>query len=315
MAAIISSHSPPRGRAGDSLTLGGSGFGASGNTVTVDGLAATVTAESATSVTVTVPGGITTDRFVQVVITHPTDGSQGSRYWWSKATPAEMQAWIMPLQQPGGFEDWGSASSQEHSEDIEAKDIEALYELLQYLPTDVLQTPGDMVGRNSNGLGQVAAGTAWTADTEGSVVMLDRYESGGASGINQRNLKSGVHTWGAQLSGSSATVMEGNSTSLGTTTNAAEQTTPNGGRLAILVVYVDAQGGTRELDRVRVMANSNATELYDSGTGLALAAQGYHVAQLTIPAGEIATTDRIAIELTADGGTSTIDCLAYLMVF
>jgi hypothetical protein len=50
------------GDVGDSVVLTGTGFGASqgGSTVTVDGIAATATSWSSTSVTITVPGGITT---------------------------------------------------------------------------------------------------------------------------------------------------------------------------------------------------------------------------------------------------------------
>ncbi|KKM15979.1 hypothetical protein LCGC14_1690520, partial [marine sediment metagenome] len=117
MTAAIFSLAPPRARAGVSLILGGAGFAASGNTVTVDGLAAAVTLESATSITVTVPPGIRADRFVPVEVTNPDDGTKSTRQWWSKATTAALQTFLMELQKPGEFEDFGKASSLEHPED------------------------------------------------------------------------------------------------------------------------------------------------------------------------------------------------------
>lgn len=298
----ITAHTPPRGRAGDTLVLTGA-FASSGNTVTVDGIAATVGAESATSVSVTVPAGIRTDRFIPVEVTNPDDGSTFTRQWWSKATPAELKSYLMPLQQPGPFEDWGAASSDEHARDIEAKDIEALHDLLQYLPLDVFQQPGDMVGQGS------AAPQRVTAAAPDATVMLDH----GTSGIAQLQRKPAILTWGRRLSDASATLMSANAVGAATSSVGTEQRTPEGGRATILLIYVAVQGGTRELDQVELLKNGSV--VYDSGSGLGIAAQGTHRANVFASLGVLAATDRLSVRLTGDGGTSTIDCLAMLAVY
>ena len=307
LTVAIKSHTPHLVRGGDALVLGGAGFANSGNTVTIDGLAATVGAESETSVSVTVPGGVRTDRFVPVVITHATDGTTSTRQLWIKASKAALQSFLMALQNPGEYEDWGTASSLEHEEDIEAKDVEDLHELLQYLPLDLLTTPGDMVGRNANGVGRVTNGPI------GSVVMLDRATSGGASGINHRTRRAGFLTWGRSVSNSTPTLMAVHGTANQGATAGAEQRTPDGGKLALLVVYVDRQGGTRELDQVRLLRNGSL--VHDSTAGLGLAAQQQYVAQVFDDAGDVAATDRWSVEITGDGGTSSIDCVAALVAF
>lgn len=307
MAAVLLALAPPRARAGASLVLTGTGFAPSGNTVKVDGIAAAVGAESSTSITVTVPGGIRTDRFVPVEVTHATDASVFIRQWWSKATAAELQAFVMAFQQPGDFEDWGAASSQEHPEDIEAKDIEGLHELLQYLPIDVLTTPGDMAGRNDNGVGRITNGPI------GSTVMLDHSTGGGGSGINHRTRRSGFLTWGRSISSTTPELMAANGTANQGSSAGAEQRSPDGGFATRLVVYVDRQGGTRELDRVEVLVDGAV--LHDSGAGLGLAAQQQYTANVWSDLGTLATGSRISIRLTMDGGTSSVDCVAALMVF
>lgn len=308
MAASLTALAPPRARAGDSLVLAGLGFAASGNTVKVDGIAATVGAESTTSITVTVPGGIRTDRFVPVEITHATDSSASTRQWWSKATKASLQTFLMELQLPGQFEDWGAAASLEHPEDIEAKDIEALHECLQYLPTDALQEAGDMAGRNADGVGRVTGAI-------GSTVMLDRATSGGGSGIGHRVRQPCLLTWGTDTEDISPVLMSANSPANtgGADPNGTEQHTPNGGKGVVLVVYVDKQSGTADLDRVELLRNGSV--VYDSGTGLSIAAQGSHVRNAFDDLGDVAASDRLSVRITQGSGTGVIDCLAYLMIF
>lgn len=308
MAVNLTSLAPPRDRAGAALVLAGSGFAAAGNTVTIDGISAAIVTESATSITVTVPGGIRTDRFIPVEVTHATDASAITRQWWSKATKAVLQTFLMDLQKPGEFEDFGSASSLEHPGDIEAKDIEALHEFLQFLPLDVLQAAGDMLGRNANGVGRVTNGAI------GSAVMLDRSIVGGASGINYRTRQPCLLTWGSNTEDSGPKLMTANSRSntSGADPNGTEQHTPNGGKVVVFFVYVDKQSGTAKLDRVELLRNGLV--VIDS-TGLAIAAQGIHVLNVFDALGDVAASDRFSVRITQDAGTGVIDCLAALSIF
>lgn len=307
MAANIVSLAPSRARAGASLVLAGNGFAAAGNVVTVDGLAATVTAEDSASITVTVPAGVRTDRFVPVVVTNPDDTSESTRQWWSKATAAELQAFLLAFQLPGEFEDWGEASSDEHPQQIEAKDIETLNEHLQYLPTDLLTTPGDMAGRNDNGVGQIAAGA------DGATLTLDHATTGGGSGASQLERRPATLTWGRQLSDAVATLMSAHASSDQATTVGPEQRAPDGGRAVMIVAYVDSQGGTRKLDQIEVLVDG--VVVHDSGAGLAVVAQGRYVANVWADVGALAATDRLSVRITGDAGTSSLDVLATLTVF
>jgi len=296
---------PPRGRAGDALVISGIGFGSSGNVVTIDGQAAAVTLESTTSITATVPAGIRRDRFIPVKVAHPTDGTDSTRQWWSKPTTAELMSFELPWQPPGEFEDWGAASSEEHPEHIEAKDIEALHEFLQFLPTDVLEAVGEMAGFTAaGGVSKVAAGSP------GATLMLDQGEDGG---VTFRARAPTFLTWGRQISTATPTLMAANGTANAGLSYGAEQRAQNGGRLTTFFVYIDRQGGTRDIDQVRLLRNG--VEVYDSGTGLKLDAQEYHAASVFADAGAVSASDRWSVELTGDAGTSTIDCLAGLVVY
>jgi len=259
-------------------------------------------------VTITVPASIRTDRFVPVVVTHPTDGSSSTRQWWSKATTSALRSFLLAMQEPGDQEDWGAAASDEHPEDIEAKDIERLHELLRYLPTDALQAQGDMVGH-----GGAANVSRLTNGPHGSTVMLDHGTSGGAAGANHRTRRSGVLTWGRQVSNTTPTLMAGNGTATAGSSPAPEQATPNGGFATTFLFYVDRQGGTREVDQVELLVDG--VVVHDSGTGQALAAQDFYTANVWVDAGALGVASRISVRMTADGGTSSVEALAALMVF
>src|SRR5258708_29624511 len=64
LVPTISSLSPASGAPGASVTITGTNFGASAGTVTFNGLTATITSWSETSIAVTVPAGATTGNVV-----------------------------------------------------------------------------------------------------------------------------------------------------------------------------------------------------------------------------------------------------------
>ncbi len=132
MAAIITSVTPGRGRDGDTgIDINGTGFsGTPGqNTVTVDGQAATVTADTTTKVTFTVPSGITLNRHVLVQITNDDDATTDSRFWWSKDSVANLRTKSIPGQIPGPFENLAS----EAADIAEAKDYEELATFAEFI--------------------------------------------------------------------------------------------------------------------------------------------------------------------------------------
>lgn len=125
MAVTVDSLSPSRGRTGDVVTLAGTGFSAAAgrNSVTVDGLAAAISAESTTAITVTIPGGVASDKHVVVEATNLDTAEVGSRFWWSKLAVAALATTQLPIQLPGPFEFRFFAQE----EVLEAKDFEKLY--------------------------------------------------------------------------------------------------------------------------------------------------------------------------------------------
>ena len=305
MAAVITSMSPPRGRAADTLTITGTGFGLSGNTVTIGGVAASVVTENTTVVTVTVPGGIPVDDWAVVVLTSGEDASVATRQWWGKATIASLQSFSMAFQPPGDLEDWGAVASEEHDREFEARDIETMHELLQLIPLDLLPSVGNLVGRGAAVLGTVNPGA--THD----LVTLDHSDSG----IKIRARRLATLTWGRQLQLGETTeqLLSANGTRLLASSIGEEQATPDGGRLIVLWVAVGKIVGGDKLDRVRLFRDGVAG--YDSGPGLALVADSVHVAPLWGTFGDVTAVEMLSVGCTKDAGGGTVDLTAYLQVF
>ncbi len=98
----INTITPGLGRANDAgVVIAGADFLASGNTVTVDGVPAIITAESTASITITVVGPIALRQFVEVVVTAT---GETMHLWWSRATVAQLQTLVLALQQRGPAE-------------------------------------------------------------------------------------------------------------------------------------------------------------------------------------------------------------------
>ena len=112
MAALITEIDPGRGRDGDTgIDIIGTGFDGTTNTVTVDGVSATVTFNSVTLVTFTVPAAIALDQWVVVELTNTGDSSVATRKWWSKQTVASLATVRLdvPLKENLHDLEWGGA--------------------------------------------------------------------------------------------------------------------------------------------------------------------------------------------------------------
>ena len=98
---VVTSITPGLGRAASVVVIAGTDFLASGNAVTFDGVAATISVESTTSITCTVNGPLTIDEFVPVVV---TASGTFTTHWWSRNTEAALKTLVLQLQQRGPAE-------------------------------------------------------------------------------------------------------------------------------------------------------------------------------------------------------------------
>jgi len=128
MAVVITALSPGRGREGDTLTITGTGFAASGNAVTVDGQAASIATEGTTEIVVTVPGSLTTDQFVYVRVTNVV---YDEVLWWSKDEQEDIGNSDIIGQRPGP-EEIARGLENENPVYQEAKDYERVATLAEY---------------------------------------------------------------------------------------------------------------------------------------------------------------------------------------
>lgn len=141
MAALITSITPGRGRDGDTLIeIAGTGFDGASNTVTVDGQAATVTFNSTTLVRFTVPGGITLEQYVSVVLTNTVDTIFDNRLWYSQDSIVSQETVRLTGQIPGEDE---IASGLGNEEPLipQAKDYERIVTLLEFVRDIALSAP------------------------------------------------------------------------------------------------------------------------------------------------------------------------------
>ena len=179
MAVSISSHTPGRGREGDSIVTAGLGFSATPgqNTVTVDGISASITAESATSITWTWPAGVTEDRFVVVRVTNLDDSTLADRYIWSKEDATTLLTVRVPGQYPGTSEVVGT----EDPILAEAKDYERLATLVEEIRDVLGLQASDFAAKGDFliGTGVGSFESAGSAATEGEVPVRRAAETSG----------------------------------------------------------------------------------------------------------------------------------------
>jgi len=142
---------PGRGRAGDSLTIIGSGFAPGGaNAVTIDGTAVPCVTLDSETLQVVAPAGVTVDQHVEVEVQNLDDGSSALWWWWSKATPAQLATYELAGKIPG-------PESVPDRYVVDHLDFARAAEKVRQ-PGDQLTTKGDLLAYLSSGLRRIAVG-------------------------------------------------------------------------------------------------------------------------------------------------------------
>lgn len=142
MAVTVTSISPPRGRAGDTVVIAGTGFHATPgtNTVTFAGEAAVISGGTTTSLTVTVPSsGLGSDDLQkEVEVTNTGDATSASIYFFLMKSATDYITHRLQAQQPGTEED----PDTEAPTVAEAKDYERVAAYAETWMRDILPAAG-----------------------------------------------------------------------------------------------------------------------------------------------------------------------------
>jgi len=310
MAAAITRITPGRGRAGDSITIEGSGFSAAAgrNSVTVGGVAATVTAESATSITATMPAGIATDKHLDVTVANLTDATTSNAFrWWSKASLATLRTLRLAATLHGAIERDEGGSTAQRPRIAEARDWERALTLLECLPFDVLSAKGRVMARATDGAVSVAAGTA------GQRYTRDVTTTGGA--FRTRQTRS-FH-WGRALAttDTAEVLLSANGRDTISAATGDYHAAVAACRLAKVMIGCRRSSPTgSDVTRVRVFKNGSAA--WDSNDLATIdrpdVRQGE--AWAAYPWLSLAAGDRIAVAVTKDNGTSEMNVFAHAVV-
>lgn len=141
MAAVITALTPVRGRELTTLVIDGTGFSAANNTVRIGPNAdfvASISAQSTTQITVTVPAGQTVNFQAVVRVINNDDTTSFDRHWFVEKSIASLETDEIEQQQPGPVED----TTLEIDTVAEAKDYERLASYQETWIKDILARIG-----------------------------------------------------------------------------------------------------------------------------------------------------------------------------
>lgn len=242
---------PGQGRAGDTVTIEGSGFGTAFHPLhlTVGGIAVTPMTVADDAITLKIPTGLTAGQFADFVLTGPGAGDSSLHRWWVKLSAASLQTYRIPLAVYGPIEK-AEGSSSEHTDRAQAKDFERATSLAELLPIDVLRTKGAMAARQSaGGPVRVAVGANGT-----------RYVRDTTSG-SWRTREVETHTWGRLLAvaDTTETLLCANGPDTLTTSQGENHVAPVACRVALVSIACRrASPNTQSVTRVRIFVNGSA---------------------------------------------------------
>lgn len=298
MAITIASASPPRGRAGDTVVLTGTGFDTvtpSDNIVRVDGVLATVSASTSTTLTFTVPAITTEDGWTAIVVMDEDDtvGAGAAIAWWCKASLATVRTGEIPGQVPGP----GESPHVEQSDKFEAKDYERATEFLYFLIRRLVSAKGDIYARNSSNIARFGCGVggqaleAQPAADEGFGWSTPPRQFA----IPFGSLVQSANTAATDLSANG----NGNNANVG---NYGEVCSPVRGIVDALWVLVEEEASTDTLAQVIFLVNGVAA--YTSAAALGLTqGKSHRVTGLTI---DVAAGDTIQLRCQKSGAAAAM---------
>ncbi len=270
----ISSVSPGRGRAGDpALTIAGAGFAPSspfGNAVEFDGVAASPSSQSETTIVVAPPacsgtfGLCVTDQWILLLVQRIDTAEWDAIRWWIKADLADLKTASGLTEKIPTDEDLDNPTN----ECLTAATWNRLATFVEFLAHEVLTAKGSIIARDGVGIAEVLVGT--------NGYELRRVPAGeaGATGLGWGPPKRiWTYRWGLLID--AANVRNGPMSANGAgddsfpSTKRGTHGMATDGVLRHLTVNVES-GGSDTLDQVTVI--HNLLLIHDSGTGLAIGA-------------------------------------------
>ena len=306
----VTSVSPERGRAGDTITIEGTGFSAANNNVRLDNTACTILSQSRTKIVITQPTTFNVTEGFAVLQVNNFDNNRFSEVpFWIRAAIADLETRRLPDQEPGPEEfaagapaAGGTGAVVDSPTRAEARMWERMATMVDFLLRDTLTEPGDIYVRSAAGLAKLDGAVG--NEEPGQRLVSD---SAQAEGVRWGRLADLDLPYGLQLAAgtTSGTSMIASGVNTDTGSNIFWIAARAGTIDAAYAYQQSSVSNTDRLDRVRILVN--AVEQYDSGTGLAIAHKGRHfVSGLSIA---VAVGDRVELEVTKTGTSETMDLL------
>ncbi len=311
----ITSVTPQRGRAGETITIAGTGFSPNNNNVRLDGTTATIVTENTTEIVITQPTTFNvTDGFAILQVNNFDNNRVTEVPYWIKDAIADIEAGRLPDQEPGPEEFAASVTTGTTGAvtgaivpdptRAEARMWERMATMVDFLLRDTLVALGDMFVCDATGLTLLDGSSG--SEVAGQRLIAD---SAASEGLRWGREVDADFPYGIQIAAATVTavLMTANGiNSVGPTGDGDEWVVPLDGTIDGVYVYQQSSvPNTDRLDRVRILVNGSSD--YDSGTGLSIGHRGRHFAgslSIAVTAGQ-----RIQLEVTKTGTSETMDLL------
>ena len=288
--AELYSVEPGRGRAGNTLTLTGEGFAPAspGNSVKINGVAASIVTQDEFEIVVTVPVGFTdTDQWALVAVRRIDTGDFASLLWWGKASAAQLQLASRILEALPGALEATDLTFEGRLQTMTARDWHRLVTFAEFLTLERLSAAGSLFVREAAGPRELLVGP------DGRQLEANIGEASGLKWSKPRRYF--TLPWGRETpSGLPGGTMIANASPDVTTVSelAASCGIPAAGTVEVIWVTVDQAGGGDTLNQVQLRAGTpgSMTVIYDSGGGLGLAQGEAHQAVVDAYVGPADTT-------------------------
>lgn len=301
MSVVVSTIVPQRLRGNQSVTITGTGFSPNPgqNDVVVSGSSGTITAESAVSITFTLPFlfaiGIIRDVHVPCRVFN-YDNGQSALFWIRiKANVDEVATYGTEIQSaiPGPFEQTGE---DEFPRFFEARDMQRLAAFFEVFTKE--PAPGQVLSFDGTGIA-FPGGTPGA----GSLLEADAAEPSGLKWALQQDL---MLPFGGQVAGANV-LLAANGAPATVTAGETKHVAPAAGTIDLVSLLYRGAG---TLDRVRVLVNT--VVVFDSLAGLGIATLNVYNAA---PALSVLAGDEIEIDCTRTGvGTDNLVGFARLVL-
>jgi len=294
----ITAITPPRARGDESVVITGTGFSgrAGQNAVRIGGFSCTITAESATSITATMPFLFTIvgDFMTDVEVENLTNAGVGHAWMWAKpATVAETGAYEVSEQEPGTGED----PTAEAADLVEAQDFERLVSMIEFILRDATPEAGDVPAHDGAGLVGVVDGEP------GQALVVDPAEDTGLRWGWETDLTLPFGGAIAANPGAPVFMVASGHPASGVSGTNTRMTVPLAGTIDLIFLSLVWSGiSTNDIDRVRIL--KNGVQAYDSGAGLNIG-RGSLLTFEAEPNFTVAAQDYLEIEVTKEGTLDT----------